>query len=82
MVSGTPDGHRDDDIADAVRRTLAERGVVASPIFVEHVDSIPKSASGKALLIRCTQALRILLCRQAGNACVAGPTGCASADHP
>jgi phenylacetate-CoA ligase len=51
MVSARPDRHRDADIADAVRRALAERGADVPPIFVEHVDTIPKTASGKAPLI-------------------------------
>jgi phenylacetate-CoA ligase len=52
LLSGRLDGHTDETVADAVRRALVEQGAIVPTIIVERVATIPKSASGKAPLIK------------------------------
>lgn len=42
----------DEALADTMRQALAEQGAVIPPVEVQRVVSIPKSASGKAPLIK------------------------------
>jgi hypothetical protein len=42
----------DDILVEQIQQALANQGVVVPPISVQHVDAIPKAASGKAPLIQ------------------------------
>lgn len=52
LVSGLRDEGSGDGIAAALRRELAAQGVVVPPIRVRRVRAIPRTATGKTLLIR------------------------------
>lgn len=52
LLSGAPNGANDFLLVDALTRNLAAQSVVTPPIVVQHVDAIPKNATGKAPLIK------------------------------
>jgi phenylacetate-coenzyme A ligase PaaK-like adenylate-forming protein len=52
LLSGTPEGFSDERLADDLRRALAAEGVLVPPIRVRRVPAIPRSATGKAPLIK------------------------------
>ena len=52
LLSGAQDGVNATRIVDTLTRSLAAQHVVAPPISVQHVATIPKNATGKAPLIK------------------------------
>jgi phenylacetate-CoA ligase len=52
LLSGAQDGVKDTRIVETLTRSLAAQNVVAPPISVQHVEAIPKNATGKAPLIK------------------------------
>ncbi len=52
LLSGAANGLNDKALSDGVRDALAQQGIRVSRITVEHVAEIPKSASGKAPLVK------------------------------
>ena len=52
LLSGAPEGFSDEKLADDVRLALAAKGVRVPPIRVRRVPAIPRSATGKAPLIK------------------------------
>ncbi len=52
LLSGTPEGFSDEGLAGELRQALAAEGAVVPPIKVLHVPAIPRSATGKAPLIK------------------------------
>lgn len=52
LLSGARNGIRDEAVSDAIRKELTSEGAIIPLIKVQHVDEIPKSASGKAPLIK------------------------------
>jgi len=52
LLSGVHDGVEDSDLVDNLMQALKQQGVQVSTIKVQRVSTIPKTASGKAPLIR------------------------------
>ena len=52
LLSGVRDGFADATLADALRQALIVQGVIAPPITVRRVPTIPQTAAGKAPLIK------------------------------
>lgn len=52
LLSGGPNGANDSMLIDSLTRGLTAQNVVAPHITVQHVDGIPKNATGKAPLIK------------------------------
>ncbi|MBC7876352.1 MAG: phenylacetate--CoA ligase family protein [Anaerolineales bacterium] len=52
LLSGARNGIRDEAVSDAIRKELTLEGAIIPLIKVQHVTEIPKSASGKAPLIK------------------------------
>jgi putative adenylate-forming enzyme len=52
LLAGAPPTLDGDSVAAAVRRELAHAGVTAPEVRLERVDAIPKTAAGKAPLVR------------------------------
>lgn len=52
LLSGARNGIRDESVSDAIRKELTSEGVITPLIKVQRVAQIPKSASGKAPLIK------------------------------
>lgn len=52
LLSGARNGLRDESVSDAIRKELTSEGVIIPLIKVQRVAQIPKSASGKAPLIK------------------------------
>lgn len=52
LLSGVRGAFGDEMLADTLRRALAEQGVIAPHVEVQRVESIPKTAAGKAPLIK------------------------------
>ena len=52
LLSGARKGIRDEAVSDAILKELASEGAILPLIKVRHVAEIPKSASGKAPLIK------------------------------
>lgn len=52
LLCGTPEGFSDEGLAEELRRALTAEGAVETPIRVLHVPAIPRSATGKAPLIK------------------------------
>ncbi len=52
LLCGTRDGMTDDGLVNQLAKSLAQEGAYASYIRVQHVSAIPKTASGKAPLIK------------------------------
>lgn len=52
LLSGARDGVKDTSIVDALTRSLAAQNVLAPRISVQHIDTIPKNATGKTPLIK------------------------------
>lgn len=52
LLSGAPNGVKGSTLVDVLARSLGAQNVVALPIIVQHVDVIPKNATGKAPLIK------------------------------
>ena len=52
LLSGARNGIRDEAVSDAIRKELSSEGAIIPLIKVQHVAEIPKSASGKAPLIK------------------------------
>ena len=52
LLSGARNGLRDEAVSDAIRKELTSEGVIIPLIKVQRVAQIPKSASGKAPLIK------------------------------
>ena len=52
LLSGMLNGANDSRIVDAITRNLTAQNVLAPQISVQHVDVIPKNATGKAPLIK------------------------------
>jgi phenylacetate-coenzyme A ligase PaaK-like adenylate-forming protein len=51
LLSGTPEGFSDENLAAELSRGLAAQGAVPPSIRVKHVPAIPRGATGKAPLI-------------------------------
>jgi len=56
LLSGAPNGANDSLLVDALRSALAAQNVVVPRISVQHVNAIPKNATGKAPLIKAYRA--------------------------
>jgi phenylacetate-coenzyme A ligase PaaK-like adenylate-forming protein len=56
LLSGGLNGANDSTLVDALTHGLAAQNVVVPPISVQHVDAIPKNATGKAPLIKAYRA--------------------------
>jgi len=54
LLSGLRGAFEDEALADSLRRALAEQGAIVARVEVQRVDSIPKTAAGKAPLIKST----------------------------
>ncbi len=52
LLSGARNGLRDQAVSEAIRKELTSEGVILPLIKVQRVAQIPKSASGKAPLIK------------------------------
>lgn len=52
LLSGARNGIRDEAVSDAIRKELASEGAILPLIKVEHVAEIPKTAAGKAPLVK------------------------------
>ncbi|MCC6611844.1 MAG: phenylacetate--CoA ligase family protein [Anaerolineae bacterium] len=52
LLSGAQTGVNDAELVDTLTHNLTAQNVVAPPISVQHVDVIPKNATGKAPLIK------------------------------
>ena len=52
LLSGTLNGANDAQLVDAITRNLTAQNVLAPRISVQHVDVIPKNATGKTPLIK------------------------------
>jgi phenylacetate-coenzyme A ligase PaaK-like adenylate-forming protein len=52
LLAGAPADYREEELTKALRAALTAQGVVVPAITVERVAAIPKSASGKAPLIK------------------------------
>ena len=52
LLSGALNGTKDTEIINAITRNLTAQNVLAPRISVQHVDVIPKNATGKAPLIK------------------------------
>lgn len=52
LLSGAPADFSDERLADELRRALAAQGARVPPVRVKHVPAIPRSATGKAPLIK------------------------------
>jgi hypothetical protein len=52
LLSNMRGSFLDDMLVGQLQRGLANQAVVVPPIIVQHVDAIPKSASGKSPLIK------------------------------
>lgn len=52
LLSGALNGTKDTEIINAITRNLTAQNVLAPRISVQHVDAIPKNATGKAPLIK------------------------------
>jgi hypothetical protein len=52
LLAGAPADYREEELAKALQAALTAQGVVVPAITVERVAAIPKSASGKAPLIK------------------------------
>jgi len=52
LLSGVHDGLDDGVLVDTVRQVLAEQGAIVPHVGVQRIDSIPKTAAGKAPLIK------------------------------
>jgi phenylacetate-coenzyme A ligase PaaK-like adenylate-forming protein len=52
LLSGATQGYSDEGLVEELRRALAEAGAIVPPIRVLHVPAIPRSATGKAPLIK------------------------------
>ena len=55
LLSGALNGVNDSMLVDALTRNLAEQNVVAPCISLQHVDVIPKNATGKTPLVKAYQ---------------------------
>jgi phenylacetate-CoA ligase len=56
LLSGAPNRVNDALLVDAITRHLTAQNAIALPISVQHVDVIPKNATGKAPLIKTYRA--------------------------
>ena len=56
LLSGGLNGANDSTLVDALTHGLAAQNVVVPPISVQHVNAIPKNATGKAPLIKAYRA--------------------------
>ncbi|HEX7976642.1 MAG TPA: AMP-binding protein [Anaerolineales bacterium] len=52
LLSGAADGVNDSMLVDGLKRQLAAQNVAIPPITVQHLDVIPKNATGKAPLVK------------------------------
>ncbi|MBI3943220.1 MAG: phenylacetate--CoA ligase family protein [Chloroflexi bacterium] len=52
LLSGMPGDFRDEILVAALRQALREQGVILPSIEVQHVPAIPKTAAGKAPLVK------------------------------
>ena len=52
LLAGAPYAFDDDALADRLRRELRSRGVLPPPVQVQRVRAIPRTALGKAPLIK------------------------------
>jgi hypothetical protein len=52
LLCGASESLSDERLADELRRALAAEGVIVPPITIKHVPAIPRSATGKAPLIK------------------------------
>jgi phenylacetate-coenzyme A ligase PaaK-like adenylate-forming protein len=52
LLSGAPHDFPDERLAEELRQALASQGAIVPPIRVMHVPAIPRSATGKAPLIK------------------------------
>jgi phenylacetate-coenzyme A ligase PaaK-like adenylate-forming protein len=52
LLAGAPEGFADERLADDLRRALADAGAKVPPIIIKRVPAIPRSATGKAPLIK------------------------------
>jgi len=57
LLSGGLNGANDSTLVDALTHGLAAQNVVVPPISVQHVNAIPKNATGKAPLIKAYRPL-------------------------
>ena len=55
MLSGARDALDEKQVAETVRQALSEQGAVVPPVEVRRVPSIPKTAAGKAPLIKANR---------------------------
>lgn len=52
LLSGVRDGFKDEQLASTLQEALAEQGAIIPRVEVQRVESIPKTAAGKAPLIK------------------------------
>src|SRR5262245_53558905 len=52
LLSGAREGFSDESLVDALRQALRDQGVVISNVEIQRVAAIPRSAAGKAPLIK------------------------------
>jgi len=52
LLAGAPESFSDERLADDLHRSLAAAGAMAPPIIIKRVPAIPRSATGKAPLIK------------------------------
>jgi len=52
LLSGVRGAFEDEALADSLRQALTEQGVLVPGVEVQRVESIPKTAAGKAPLIK------------------------------
>lgn len=52
LLSGDSNSVNDSTVVDTLTRNLAIQNAIVPPIFIQHVDVIPKNATGKAPLVK------------------------------
>jgi putative adenylate-forming enzyme len=59
LLTGAKDGFTDEELTSQIRKSLAQEGGVAPYIQIQHVTEIPKTAAGKAPLIKAYKATTV-----------------------
>jgi phenylacetate-CoA ligase len=64
LLSGVREGFADATLSDSLRRELVAQGVIVPPVKVRRVQTIPRTAVGKAPLIKSDLTGRAMLRRK------------------
>jgi hypothetical protein len=59
LITGVRNGLTDEMLIDQLTRSLTQEGVLVPSIQVQHVADIPKTASGKAPLVKAYQPISV-----------------------